>query len=1102
MRRFTSGGFVAACKIWPGLICSVTFILVGSNAIRAQQQPATAPWSVETERQLLKQYELFAARLSSVEGCLDCHSSDSATNLKLSGRPLEDLRRLIDEGYLATDGPDTLLERLSTPHPEKRMPKDGPRWSDESIAQVAELVELLGRIERETGTPADEQFPRSLLSEYPEPTDQAAPNQFLSYRQLKAKILRLFDDDGVRGDRDLFADNLAALGGADFDTRFNESTEPSAASLSALETLSKHVAERAFRHRTGPFTDWPWATTESKDTDSDTLEVAVQHLYQQVLLRPATDTEVATAVELVNSIRDIEPQIAQRDTELWFELLVTDSDTELSATRVIRLPVRGDRLEVQQALVDQRGSNSDGQQILRMMFRPLADQLAAKLFGPAKESGWHRAPIGEIRLGPDTTGRLELHNLDTYRNVTFAGVELTGLDDGQVSVMAADDDAVQWQGSWVVQSSAGETFIEDASRHKGLSSITVDLAAQREAHFQVAVLYKADAKNSNRVLVELFGDNDRSRLASHPASIPGEPDSARFFFDCGDDTVPYFELPAVFQFDEQDYVEVSNRDTLQRVTAGAAELVNAEQPDNNFLIDSEIAEGADSWSEFGGGSFGAYNVRGKKLEDKNRDKGQLSLKYRLRDRRDHGWRPEQFYQVRLYYPAKRDHEPRVPVHVRAQRSSPIVQVTYPSLAKADAQVRLDASASYTVQRSELHYQWRQIAGPTVSVEDWNQPTLEFKAPRLSANESAWVALVAGLIRHPDFLFTRPPSLRRLASVDTTPAEINTAQQGTAIEDQRPLQHQSQLQLSRLALDLLGRPPTARELEQLHAGKPLTEFLDDYLDSDDFRDFYFHRVRLYLESQGTPASDEPARLWSFVAFQDRPFQEILTADYTVDEAFKRVDRPAHHGRTGILTTPGFIAGKPGLPHYNYAAQVTMLFLGYVYEVPPEIVEQREGVTALGTTDPNSNCYSCHKILTPLTFQRLNWTDDGEYRTVDDQQMPIDASDRGMVAEYPFPGNGLEAFATQAVKKERFIRTMINTHVNFYFGRPMRHLTDERELYHRLWQTVHEHEFQIRPLIRTIVMSPEYWGTNAIPSDFRPTEAQNRAQPSPASVSSSK
>ena len=51
-------------------------------------------------------------------------------------------------------------------------------------------------------------------------------------------------------------------------------------------------------------------------------------------------------------------------------------------------------------------------------------------------------------------------------------------------------------------------------------------------------------------------------------------------------------------------------------------------------------------------------------------------------------------------------------------------------------------------------------------------------------------------------------------------------------------------------------------------------------------------------------------------------------------------------------------------------------------------------------------------------------------------------------------------------------MINTHVNFYFGRPMRHLEDERSLYKRLWENVHENDFKLRELIRAIVTSPEY------------------------------
>lgn len=172
--------------------------------------------------------------------------------------------------------------------------------------------------------------------------------------------------------------------------------------------------------------------------------------------------------------------------------------------------------------------------------------------------------------------------------------------------------------------------------------------------------------------------------------------------------------------------------------------------------------------------------------------------------------------------------------------------------------------------------------------------------------------------------------------------------------------------------------------------------------------------------------------------------------------------------------GFIEGKPGLPHFNYAAQVAEKFLGYVFEVPPEIVNQREGITAVSTTNPTTVCYSCHKVLTPLAYQRMHWDDIGNYRTHDERGLPIDASDRELVPSYPFRGEGMEAFAASAVRKERFIRTIIDTHFNFYFGRSMRHEQDERDLYLELWDHVHASNFAIRPLIKAIVMSPEYQG----------------------------
>jgi hypothetical protein len=312
-------------------------------------------------------------------------------------------------------------------------------------------------------------------------------------------------------------------------------------------------------------------------------------------------------------------------------------------------------------------------------------------------------------------------------------------------------------------------------------------------------------------------------------------------------------------------------------------------------------------------------------------------------------------------------------------------------------------------------------------------------------------LAHALIAHPDFLLTRPVSLDFVAD----PKE------------------RARLQLVKIALDLAGRAPTAEEVDRLEAGESLETMVNHYLESQDFRDFYFHRIRLYLESQGTEEQDEPVRLWSYIAFHDRPFQEILTADYTVGPDFEKKDRPAYHGKTGILTTKGFIDGKPGLPHFNYAGQVAEKFLGYVFEVPPEIVAARDGITATATTDPSSVCYSCHKVLTPLAFQREAWTDAGEFQPIRGGK-PVDDTDHQLVDSYPFKGKGMEAFAVQAQKKERFLRTMINTHFVFFFGREMRFNTDERALYKRLWDACAASHYTIKGLIRALVLSPEYLG----------------------------
>jgi len=986
------------------------------------------------------------------KGCVECHNDEGTSNLVLTGNSVDDFHVLLDEQYLKLKGADTLLSRVSTRHGERRMPKDAEAWSPNEVQKLRAFLHAVQDTEEQNGLAADEQFPRSLLSTYRGDKPSVTENQFITFRQLQGKIQVVFDDDWKRGDRDLFSENLAMFGGADFKTRFNESSQPNASFLIGLEMLARDVTNRAYEQKVGPFRDWPVFAVRPSSSDLRAAAApqkryrdAIQQLYERVLYRPATDLEMEDAISLLCGVFELEDSIRKRDDELGFEVLVVDKQTGLEQREVIRIPVSGETLEVKQLLLDQSQRSKevlvDGGQVPN---RSNSDTKQPK-------SLCREILLEGIPLEPGLSGqRLVIHNLDTIRNVSFAGVEILDDRGSRIELIEIDSAKVELEGAWQMSEGEGFKSYEDRGQHKGMSSIRVAIDVPHSGDFQIALRWREDVRNATHVLVEFFGKKAGNQLVS-PMLKPVPPiGEAHFYFDCSNDTEPYATPKGSFRFSETGAIEVSNRGTLDTVTVAAIGFVKATATDPSFLIDSKEAVGNDQWKRFDAGRFKAYNVKGALLHDDNKRKGELSLTYSPSTKKDKEWNESEFYRLRVFFPGKKDQECQVPVVVRASQSSPIVRVAYPSLGKSDARMRIDASASYTVEHSKLEFTWRQVSGTRVEITDPNSPTLEFTIPRRSVEQVAWTALCSALLRHPDFLFTRPPSM-----ADCDSPEVK-----------------ERLRLVKLALDLLGRSPTSQEISQLASGKTLQEFTDIFLDSREFRDFYFHRIRLNLESQGTEVQDEPVRLWSYVATNDRPFQELLTADYTVDSNMKQQPRPAVHGKTGLLTTPGFIQGKPGLPHYNYAAQVSMLFLGFIYEVPAEIVDQRVGVTALGTTDPNSVCYSCHKILTPLAMQRLEWSDEGVHRTKDDDGQPIDSSDQSASEDYPFPGKGMEAFATQAVKKERFIRTIINTHVNFYFGRPMRFREDERELYKRLWDSVHQSNFKIRSLIRDIVTSPEY------------------------------
>jgi hypothetical protein len=317
--------------------------------------------------------------------------------------------------------------------------------------------------------------------------------------------------------------------------------------------------------------------------------------------------------------------------------------------------------------------------------------------------------------------------------------------------------------------------------------------------------------------------------------------------------------------------------------------------------------------------------------------------------------------------------------------------------------------------------------------------------------SAWAGLCEALVRSPDFLFTLPPSVAFVTGAD-----------------------KERLQLVKLALDFAGRLPQSAEISQL-AGKSTADKVAFYLGTPEFKAFYFHRAQVRTEATGTPESAEAGRLWTYLMLNGAPMQEVLTADYTVDETFAKISRGPEHGKTGVLTMPGFIKTKPGLPHYNYAARVMTDYMGQIFEITPDILKGRINATASSTVAPGSLCITCHGILTPLEYQRLKWADDGTYRTVDAKGQPIDDSDQGMVPTYPFKGAGMEAFATVAVRKEMFFRQTFQAQFLFFLGRQMRFDQDERTVYLALWTTAWNKNGDLREVVKTIASSvPGYLG----------------------------
>lgn len=1053
-----TGLLLAACLTWPNQGGGQS---KKSKADAAQAMAAYAPEDVAAFSQRF-QKDLWPL-LS--RNCTGCHTATNPSQLHFTADPEANFKAMLADGHFDPENPASLLARITSPDKSAHMPPEPMKsWTDGEVAVLRAFVNDIYAKKKKNGAALDEVFPAGLTTAFSgKPTGSGGDNTFLTYYQLKGKIKAIFGDEWKRDDKDLFEENLAQFGGADFVRSFNESSKPTAQFLSGVDAMAKDVASRAYLTGSGPFTRRADSLPSPlKMTAPDTKYSAeINRLYRRMLFRDATPTELTTSFNFLKSIYRAQGDLAQQDYDLRFELAARD-EHGLTTAQELKVKVINDEYGLCQTLVDENddtGASADGKIVSRKLNGPFTFKAS------------------------DTQQQVVVSNDETRGNVIVSGIEVQGLmpGAGKPVVIPVSDPSVRPEGAWRMSSDNGVTCYEDDNQNKGASSLIFPLHFEQDGPYEISLQWRKPQTSTttkrgrkryrgpaaSTVLVEVRS-HDKHRLAlpdSPPAPPKGE---GHFTVDESDDTVQARDLKTSFQFGPGDGVEVSNANTAARVVADAMQFAPAAASGSTlastgateFIVPTKEAVGQDKWKDFKKNEYSFYKPIGPRIVSDEGDaatKGKLSLLYRP-DMRPKEWKPQSYYRVLLHYPGEVQNDQAVPIIVHARASSPIVHLAYPVRGHVGASMTLDASGSYNIQNTPLQFTWRQVGGAKVTLTNPHTAQITFTTPVMTAQQAAWEGLCRALMKHPDFLFTRPLSLATAKDPAT----------------------RRRLQLVKIAQDLVGRTPTAGEIAQVEKGAPLAKMVDAYLASSEFADFYFRRIRLYLESHGTDEEDEPARLWSYIAFNNHPYKEILSADYTVDTGWKQQKRPDYCGHSGVLTMKGFIKGKPGLPHFNYPAQVCEKFLGYVFEVPLEIVKIRNGIAAASTTSPSSVCYSCHKILTPLAYQRTAWTDKGEYKPKDDSGRPVDDTDQQLVPSYPFKGKGMEAFATQAQNKERFLRTIMQTHFIFYFGREMRYDQDERGLYKRLWDTEKANNYSLKGLIRTLMTSPEYLNGSVAPA----------------------
>ncbi|MDE0625550.1 MAG: hypothetical protein OXH99_04055 [Bryobacterales bacterium] len=1001
--------------------------------------------------------EIYPLLADGAGACTACHHAESSQLFQVLSSPGATFSLLLERGLLDPSDPMAVPGRVATTDMELRMPKAGA-LADGDIEAIAEfsrgLQDALGRHGGSADVPHDERFPDGLLLPYDGEEQSERAQRRLSYYQLRHSLASIFGADWLASSgTDPFEHKARAFGGADFRSSFDQSRTLTASYLSAMQEVSREVGRRfVSAPRNVLFEDFDpevYAHRSPRAAASN-----VRTLYRRILFAEPSQGEVRRALQLVRelqrrtdtrrivrftmSVEDADGRRARRDVDVSFS--AADASVSRHIVDQSRAPAGDPWVRVGNAPFRFESANPD--HFVRLAARPGNHVTAFDAVKLVRSGGGEGSPESVVldNLDPECALSGEWEPVEKEGERSRAG--------GPKRKYDMDLHVI------------GSNHLESRSVDNRLATATVALRIPEDGDYDIYLSWPRIPRLSDAVLVEVH-----SATGTPPPPVAWKKRSPGFATVFLDQTESTLDSLGETQWEPihrkvllkgpDDYVEVSNRgvDSVSKVIVADAVRFVPLGPGPEIVVDNLSDEGfeaSDGWAPDklvrnlpGRGKMYGEDIlhyppskSGAPIEDHEVD-ADSQVWARYRPVRDGQYQPG-WYDIHVWTPGGHTHADWVPFDIHGSAFAPVASVEAPPGFIVGETGYLDAGATYHPLGKALSFRWTHDAGDLgLQIEGATTPVPRFRIPHLRSPRTGWAGLIEALLQRPEFVMPHD-------GTDALPSA----------------------RLVRVALDLVGRVPAQDELRRFERDGRLGDLIDTYLASEDFKQFFFHRARGAFRSRGTPESDEPARLWTYIATNDLSYRELYTADYTVGADWKLLDRRPVHGPTGFLTMKGYLEGKPGLPKFTYPAEVLTFALGVQFEVSDAVEDARDKVVS--TTDPRSICYSCHKLLTPLAYQRERWDVHGHYRSVDDSHEPIDDSDRGVVPDYPFKGSGLQAFASQVVRKERFVRRFINLHHDMLFHRHLRVHEDQREDYRHLYRFAVAKDLRIRPLLKRMIL----------------------------------